>query len=240
MGLQGAGLYSGFAPWLYSNGGRLLDFKTGEIYINEPKAVEALQFYGDLNTKYKVVPPEAMTWAVRRHRRGRPERPLRHDADVRALRHADQRSEDFQDRRQVGVDDGAGTALEGGRPHLDRRPFPRRAEVHQEQGVGAGIHRDVLLARMAEAGDDPRQRAAAAFGAGGSRDGREASAGRRSPRRRSRPGSRRRAIRCGTRWRSSCDRPSRRPCIGQKTAKQALDELAADWQRSLRRAGIGR
>ena len=63
MGLQGAGLYSGFAPWLYSNGGRLLDFKTGEIYINEPKAVEALQFYGDLNTKHKVVPPEAMTWA---------------------------------------------------------------------------------------------------------------------------------------------------------------------------------
>jgi multiple sugar transport system substrate-binding protein len=63
MGLQGAGLYSGYAPFLYSNGGRLLDFKTGEIYINEPKAVEALQFYGDLNAKYKVVPPEAMTWA---------------------------------------------------------------------------------------------------------------------------------------------------------------------------------
>ena len=61
MGLQGAGLYSGYAPFLYSNGGRLLDFKTGEIYINEPRAVEALQFYGDLNTKYKVIPPEAMT-----------------------------------------------------------------------------------------------------------------------------------------------------------------------------------
>ena len=28
--------------------------------------------------------------------------------------------------------------------------------------------------------------------------------------------------------------------LGQKTAKQALDEVAADWQRSLRRAGIGR
>jgi ABC-type glycerol-3-phosphate transport system substrate-binding protein len=25
--------------------------------------VEALQFYGDLNTRYKVIPPEAMTWA---------------------------------------------------------------------------------------------------------------------------------------------------------------------------------
>jgi ABC-type glycerol-3-phosphate transport system substrate-binding protein len=28
--------------------------------------------------------------------------------------------------------------------------------------------------------------------------------------------------------------------LGQKTAKVALDELATDWQRSLRRAGIGR
>ena len=27
--------------------------------------------------------------------------------------------------------------------------------------------------------------------------------------------------------------------LGQKTAKQALDAVAADWQRSLRRAGIG-
>jgi ABC-type glycerol-3-phosphate transport system substrate-binding protein len=28
--------------------------------------------------------------------------------------------------------------------------------------------------------------------------------------------------------------------LGQKTAKEALDGVAADWQRSLRRAGIGR
>ena len=27
---------------------------------------------------------------------------------------------------------------------------------------------------------------------------------------------------------------------GQKTAKQALDAVAADWQRTLRRAGVGR
>jgi ABC-type glycerol-3-phosphate transport system substrate-binding protein len=62
MGQQGAGLYSCYASWLYSNGGRLVDFKTGEIYINDAKAVDALQFYADLNAKYKVVPPEAMTW----------------------------------------------------------------------------------------------------------------------------------------------------------------------------------
>ena len=27
----------------------MLDFKTGEIFINDAKAVEALQFYGDLH-----------------------------------------------------------------------------------------------------------------------------------------------------------------------------------------------
>ena len=49
-----------------------------------------------------------------------------------------------------------------------------------------------------------------------------------------------RPIRCGTRWRSRCARRISQTLLGQKTAKQALDELAADWQRSLRRAGIGR
>jgi multiple sugar transport system substrate-binding protein len=62
FGRQGAGMFVGFNPWLYSNGGRLLDFKTGEIFINDAKAVEALQFYAELVTKYKAVPPEAMTW----------------------------------------------------------------------------------------------------------------------------------------------------------------------------------
>jgi len=62
MGKQGAGTYTSFASWLYSAGGRLVDFKTGEIFVNEPQAVEALQFYADLMAKHKVVPPEATTW----------------------------------------------------------------------------------------------------------------------------------------------------------------------------------
>jgi ABC-type glycerol-3-phosphate transport system substrate-binding protein len=62
FGRQGAAIFVGFVPWLYSNGGRLVDFKTGEIFINDAKAVEALQFYADLVTKYRVVPPESMTW----------------------------------------------------------------------------------------------------------------------------------------------------------------------------------
>ena len=40
----------------------LVDFKTGEIFINDAKGVESLKFYADLATKYKVVPPESMTW----------------------------------------------------------------------------------------------------------------------------------------------------------------------------------
>ena len=40
FGRQGAGMFVGFNPWLYSNGGRLLDFKTGEIFINDAKGVE--------------------------------------------------------------------------------------------------------------------------------------------------------------------------------------------------------
>ena len=61
MGKQGAG-YSSLASWLYSAGGRLVDFKTGDIFINDDKAVTALQFMADLVVKDKVTPPEVTTW----------------------------------------------------------------------------------------------------------------------------------------------------------------------------------
>jgi len=61
-GRQGAAIFTAFVPWLYSNGGRLVDFKTGEIFINDAKGVEALQFWADLVVKHKVVPPDALTW----------------------------------------------------------------------------------------------------------------------------------------------------------------------------------
>ena len=47
MGKQGVGLYSSLGSWLYSAGGRLVDFKTGEIFINDDKAVTALQFMAE-------------------------------------------------------------------------------------------------------------------------------------------------------------------------------------------------
>src|SRR5262249_49530837 len=47
MGRQGPGGYSSFASWLFSAGGKLADFKTGEVFINDAQAVTALQFYVD-------------------------------------------------------------------------------------------------------------------------------------------------------------------------------------------------
>ena len=62
MGKQGAGTFTNVVPWIFSAGGRLVDFKTGEIFIDDDKAAAGLQFYADLAQKDKVVPPEAMTW----------------------------------------------------------------------------------------------------------------------------------------------------------------------------------
>ncbi len=56
FGRQGPAIFVGFVPWLYSSGGRLLDFNTGEIFINDEKGVAALQYYADLVTKYQGHP----------------------------------------------------------------------------------------------------------------------------------------------------------------------------------------
>jgi ABC-type glycerol-3-phosphate transport system substrate-binding protein len=61
-GRQGSAILSSFTPFLYSCGGDLLDFKTGEILINKPNAVAALEFWSGLVLQDKVVPPECLTW----------------------------------------------------------------------------------------------------------------------------------------------------------------------------------
>ncbi len=61
-GRQGPAMVGGFSPFLRGNGGSYFDPTTWEILINDARAVEALQFYGDLMTKYKVVVPDAITW----------------------------------------------------------------------------------------------------------------------------------------------------------------------------------
>ena len=61
-GRQGPARTGGFSPFLRGNGGRYFDPNTWEIEINNARAVEALQYYGDLMTKHKVVVPDAITW----------------------------------------------------------------------------------------------------------------------------------------------------------------------------------
>jgi multiple sugar transport system substrate-binding protein len=61
-GRQGPAITGGFSPFLRGNGGEYFNPETWEILINNDKAVEALEYYGDLMTKYKVVVPDAITW----------------------------------------------------------------------------------------------------------------------------------------------------------------------------------
>ncbi len=62
MGRQGPAMLGSFTPFMRSGGGRYYDAKTGEIWVNQPAGVDALQFYGDLMTKYKVMNPNSLTW----------------------------------------------------------------------------------------------------------------------------------------------------------------------------------
>ena len=186
-------MYSGFASWLFSNGGRLVDFKTGEIFINDAKAVEALQFYADLVTKYKVVPPEAMTWEFDEIVAGG-------QSDRYAMVQTFAPYGTLINDPKISKTGGKwawttvpGPHREGRRPHLDRWPFPRRAEIHQEQGMVAGVHpRWRAASEWQKRAMDARQRAAARLGAARIPRWWRRSAGRRSPRRRSRPACRRR------------------------------------------------
>ncbi len=59
---QGPAIIDHWVNFLRSSGGKFFDPKTNEIYINAPEAVDALRYYGELMTKYKVVPPDAVTW----------------------------------------------------------------------------------------------------------------------------------------------------------------------------------
>jgi ABC-type glycerol-3-phosphate transport system substrate-binding protein len=61
-GRQGPAMVGGFAPFLRGNGGAYYEPATREILINNDRAVEALEYYGDLMTRYKVVVPDAITW----------------------------------------------------------------------------------------------------------------------------------------------------------------------------------
>ena len=62
LGRQGPAIVDCWCPFLRSNGGDFYNPNTWEVLVNRPEAVEALEFWGDLMTKYKVVVPDSITW----------------------------------------------------------------------------------------------------------------------------------------------------------------------------------
>jgi len=52
-----------FLPFVWNNGGRMFD-STGKVVFNSQETVEALQFWRDLISIYKVAPPSSPQWAL--------------------------------------------------------------------------------------------------------------------------------------------------------------------------------
>ena len=193
-GRQGPAMVGGFSPFLRGNGGRYFDPKTWEVLINNERAVEALQFYGDLMTKYKVVVPDAITWEFDEIVAGGQNDRYAMTITLGAIRDADQRSQAVEDSGTLGLGGGAGCTFAGRKPCQCRRLDVRRSKRVQEQGVGVRVHPvrhqqgvDAPLDRTrqraaARIGAEPAGRAGAlrmGTGAGGSDEDRNARAARR-------------------------------------------------------------
>jgi multiple sugar transport system substrate-binding protein len=239
MGKQGSGTYTSLASWLYSAGAQLVDFKTGEIFVNEPKAVAALQFYADLVVKHKVVPPEVTTWEydeiIAGGQRDRyvmtqtfaPYGTLINDPansrtagrwawDTVPGRTAKEESRTWIDGHFLAVPRytrNADWAIEFIRMATSKQWHLRSMERGNAPPRGSVLRDSDMVAKL---GWPPVAAAAIETGfptpAHPAWDTLEL------------------ALRSGV----------SETLQGQKTAKQALDTVAADWQRSLRRAGIRR
>ncbi|MDL2401864.1 ABC transporter substrate-binding protein [Rhizobium mayense] len=59
---QGGAIVDHFGPYLLSAGGGFYDSKSKDIWINNDKSVAGLDFYASLLNKYHVVPEDALTW----------------------------------------------------------------------------------------------------------------------------------------------------------------------------------
>lgn len=60
FGYCGLDIGADFLEFMWQNGGNILDAQ-GNVVVNSPEVVEALQFFVDLRNKYKVVPPSVIT-----------------------------------------------------------------------------------------------------------------------------------------------------------------------------------
>ena len=59
---QGPAISNHFTPFLLSSGGSFYDLKTRKIMIDTEESISALEYYADLMTRHRVIPPEAVTW----------------------------------------------------------------------------------------------------------------------------------------------------------------------------------
>ncbi len=60
------GRYAHVEPWIYANGGRILNQEKTRIAVDD-KAKEAIQFLADLSNKYNVSPPKKDTVGIRQN-----------------------------------------------------------------------------------------------------------------------------------------------------------------------------
>jgi len=192
-GRQGPAMVGGFSPFLRGNGGQYFDPVNWDILINDQRAVEALQYYGDLMTKYKVVVPDAITWefdeivaesgvSVGGWTFGVPS----------ACKNKEWAFEFIQ----------MATSKEWMRRSLERGNAPPRVSVLNQPDVQARFGwAPVLAEAMQNATLEPREPIWPTLEL---------------------------QLRSGI----------SQVLLGQQTAKVALDAVAADWQRSLRRAGL--
>ena len=124
--------------------------------------MEALEFWGDLMTKYKAVVPDAITWEFEEIIAGG-----QSDRYAMAVTFAPYGTliNDPKISKTGGKwawAHGARATVEGGGPHLVRRPDASACRSKQEQGMGIGIHPDGCSEEWHAAVDAARQCAAAA------------------------------------------------------------------------------
>ena len=178
-GRQGPAIVGGFSPFLRGNGGRYFDPKTYEIEINNAKAVEALQYYGDLMTKYKVIVPDAITWEFDEIVAGG-----QNDRYAMTITLApygtlinDPKLSKTAGKWAWAVAPGAHSRDE--QPGERRRLDLRRADRMQEQGLGVRVHPDGVQQGVDAPVGGARQRAATRVGAEPSRRAGATTVGRR-------------------------------------------------------------
>jgi multiple sugar transport system substrate-binding protein len=238
-GKQGPAIFGSFISWLYSCGGRMADFKTGEIFINDSKAVAALEFWAGLVTKDKVVPPEAMTWEFDEIVAGgqndryamcqtfAPYGTLMNDPKVSKTggkwtwgvvpgQTSKEQSRTWIDGHFLGVPKFSKQkdwSIEFIRMVCDKRWMRRSMERGNAPPRGSVLRDPEMVEKI---GWPPVAAAAIETGL---------------------------ATPAHPAW-LTLQLPLRaalsQAILGQKTAKQALDDVASDWQRGMRRAGIGR